>query len=173
MLQMFTPTTLAPLIANWYMSFNENVNEINQVREAADMSSLETRRLLPGDTCVQAGETIRVDPGVVRMPIEPDGWVTVHARAIGGPTFLELAPEDEVESEPDYGDVPGTSETKWKCIKNVTNYHDKEHVYINLSTRKQSVKGLLMMNFNCSCWSSKILLKQCGANEIPVFVTRS
>eukprot|EP00392_Amoebophrya_sp_AT5.2_P009996 g10027.t1 len=78
------------------------------VREKADMSSNEVRRLVPGDVCVQNGETLRVDPGVVRMPIEPMGWVTVHARAIGGPTFLELLPEDPVvEEEPDYGDVPG------------------------------------------------------------------
>ena len=28
---------------------------------------------------------VRVDPGVLRMPIKPLGWVTVHARLIGGP----------------------------------------------------------------------------------------
>lgn len=66
------------------------------VRAKVEMSSAETRRLLPGDTCVQRGAMVRVDPGVVRMPIEPDGWVTVHARIIGGPTFLELVPEEQV-----------------------------------------------------------------------------
>lgn len=82
------------------------------VREAAEMSSMEIKRLVPGDRCVQAGPMRRVDPGVVRMPIKPSGWVTVHARQIGGPTFLELVSESELLAEreapkQDYGDVPG------------------------------------------------------------------
>ena len=31
------------------------------------------------------------------MPIEPSGWVSVHAREVNGPTFLEMAPEAVVE----------------------------------------------------------------------------
>ncbi|CAE7661352.1 unnamed protein product [Symbiodinium sp. CCMP2592] len=35
--------------------------------------------------------TIMLPNGLVRMPVEPDGWVTVHARHINGPTFLSEA----------------------------------------------------------------------------------
>ena len=31
------------------------------------------------------------------MPIEPTGWVSVHAREVNGPTFLEMVPEAVVE----------------------------------------------------------------------------
>ena len=36
---------------------------------------------------------VSAQSGVVRMPIEPEGWITVHARAVNGPTFLEMLPE--------------------------------------------------------------------------------
>eukprot|EP00428_Durinskia_dybowskii_P018311 CAMPEP_0170211566 /NCGR_PEP_ID=MMETSP0116_2-20130129/5399_1 /TAXON_ID=400756 /ORGANISM="Durinskia baltica, Strain CSIRO CS-38" /LENGTH=863 /DNA_ID=CAMNT_0010462101 /DNA_START=37 /DNA_END=2629 /DNA_ORIENTATION=- len=59
------------------------------VRETQEVGSRELRRHLPGDTCTQRGMTITLPSGLVRMPVQPDGWVTVHARHIGGPTFLE------------------------------------------------------------------------------------
>ena len=33
---------------------------------------------------------VQAGTGVMRMPIEPTGWVSVHARAMNGPTFLEM-----------------------------------------------------------------------------------
>lgn len=59
------------------------------VRETEEVSSKEMRRILPNDFCVQRGPTLELPNGLVRMPVHPDGWVTVHARHIGGPTFME------------------------------------------------------------------------------------
>lgn len=81
------------------------------VREGADMSSQEIRRLIPGNTCVQSGPMVCVDPGVVRMPILPKGWVTVHARSIGGPTFLEILPEESSPGEEPMISPKKTTET--------------------------------------------------------------
>lgn len=60
------------------------------VRRTADTKSAEVRKLQPGDVCVQEGPMMRQEPGIVRMPVR-DGFVTVHARFVGGPTFLEMA----------------------------------------------------------------------------------
>lgn len=121
-------------VANTWWRVRKSQGEFNDaiVRADADMSSKEVKRMLPGDWCMQTGPTVRVDPGVVRMPIGPApgeeegdeqevGWVTVHARIIGGPTFLELVPKEEVERrdkaakeeamrmprQEDYGEVEG------------------------------------------------------------------
>eukprot|EP00811_Abedinium_folium_P032649 NODE_5678_length_1745_cov_1.321384.p1 GENE.NODE_5678_length_1745_cov_1.321384~~NODE_5678_length_1745_cov_1.321384.p1 ORF type:complete len:346 (-),score=69.26 NODE_5678_length_1745_cov_1.321384:707-1744(-) len=60
------------------------------VRESVNVESPEVRRILPGEICTQRGLQ-QTDPrGIVRMPIEPSGWVTVHAKAADGPTFLEM-----------------------------------------------------------------------------------
>ena len=90
------------------------------VRESADLRSPEKQQLLPGvccvvtcngrivihrvsgDTCIQAGPMVKDQSGVVRMPIDPTGWVSVHARALNGPTFLEMIQEPQpapVQSE--------------------------------------------------------------------------
>jgi hypothetical protein len=65
------------------------------VRESADLRSPEKKQLLPGDTCIQAGPMVKDQSGVVRMPIDPTGWVSVHARALNGPTFLEMIQEPQ------------------------------------------------------------------------------
>lgn len=59
------------------------------VRETQEVASQELRRIMPNEVCMQRGPTVVISTGLVRMPISPEGWVTVHARAIGGPTFLE------------------------------------------------------------------------------------
>ena len=38
---------------------------------------------------------VKSQSGVVRMPIDPTGWVSVHARSINGPTFLEMIQEPQ------------------------------------------------------------------------------
>lgn len=58
------------------------------VRATHEVTSKEVRRILPGEVCTQRDMTIVLENGLVRMPVEPDGWVTVHARNINGPTFL-------------------------------------------------------------------------------------
>lgn len=59
------------------------------VRDSQEVTSKELRRILPNETCIQRGDTITLPNGLVRMPVRPAGWVTVHARHINGPTFLE------------------------------------------------------------------------------------
>jgi len=59
------------------------------VRETQEVTSRELRRIQPSEVCVQRGTTVELANRLVRMPIHPDGWVTVHARHIGGPTFME------------------------------------------------------------------------------------
>merc|ERR1712012_65342 len=59
------------------------------VRSTEDVSSRELRRHQPNEILVQRDVTVELPTGLVRMPIMPDGWVTVHARHIGGPTFME------------------------------------------------------------------------------------
>jgi len=65
------------------------------IRETKDVASEEKGRLVPNQICVQAGEMIILESGVVRMPIYPEGWVSVHARLLNGPTFLEMCGENE------------------------------------------------------------------------------
>lgn len=74
------------------------------VRATHDVQSGEIERLMPGDSCVQNGDMSTLESGVVRMPIKPEGWVSVHARLLNGPTFLDLATasEDDKEHTPDY-----------------------------------------------------------------------
>mmetsp|Transcript_36642 Transcript_36642/g.80290 ORF Transcript_36642/g.80290 Transcript_36642/m.80290 type:complete len:1045 (-) Transcript_36642:149-3283(-) len=59
------------------------------VRKSFEVSSPVLKHIKPTEECTQRGPTVRTSTGLVRMPVEPDGWVTVHARAIKGPTFLE------------------------------------------------------------------------------------
>jgi len=79
------------------------------IRKGKDVLSAETQRLLPNDICVQDGPMETLESGVVRMPIRdptganPEGWVTVHARLLNGPTFLDL-----VVSTKEEGKVAGT-----------------------------------------------------------------
>lgn len=61
-----------------------------KVRRTADVHSEELWRHLPGEVCVQRGAAMML-PGLVRLPVEPDGWVTLQAEGVGGPTFLEPA----------------------------------------------------------------------------------
>lgn len=58
------------------------------VRASQEVTSPELRRILPNETCIQRGACVELPTGLVRMPVEPDGWVTVHARIIRGPTFM-------------------------------------------------------------------------------------
>ncbi|CAE7923082.1 sec14 [Symbiodinium sp. KB8] len=64
------------------------------VRASQEVTSRELRRLNPGEVLTQRDMTIMLPNGLVRMPVEPDGWVTVHARHINGPTFLSEAPNE-------------------------------------------------------------------------------
>lgn len=72
------------------------------VRETMEVASHTLRRIQPGDICIQRGQTMQMENGLVRMQIEPDGgWVTVHARNIQGPTFLEEADQQRPPPSPD------------------------------------------------------------------------
>lgn len=64
------------------------------VRASQEVTSKELRRIMPGETCFQRDYTVTLPTGLVRMPVEPDGWVTVHARHINGPTFLSEVAEE-------------------------------------------------------------------------------
>eukprot|EP00927_Polykrikos_kofoidii_P029439 TRINITY_DN25467_c1_g1_i1.p1 TRINITY_DN25467_c1_g1~~TRINITY_DN25467_c1_g1_i1.p1 ORF type:complete len:357 (-),score=80.47 TRINITY_DN25467_c1_g1_i1:104-1063(-) len=57
-------------------------------RETEEVTSPEVRRIMPGEVVQQRGLSMELASGLVRMPIEPTGWVTLHARVMGGPTFL-------------------------------------------------------------------------------------
>lgn len=64
------------------------------VRASQEVTSRELRRVLPGEAVTQRDMTETLPNGLVRMPVEPDGWVTVHARHINGPSFLsEVNPD--------------------------------------------------------------------------------
>lgn len=77
--------------ARWRALRSEKFNDII-VRETMEVASKTLRRIQPGEVCIQRGATVMIETGLVRMQIEPDGgWVTVHARNIQGPTFLEEA----------------------------------------------------------------------------------
>jgi len=69
------------------------------IRETKDVQSAEIGRFEPGQSCIQAGEMTTLESGVVRMPIKPEGWVSVHARLLNGPTFLDLAAEPSADNE--------------------------------------------------------------------------
>lgn len=60
------------------------------VRQTAALDSDEIRFIGPKHFTfiTQRGPTVTLPSGIVRMPIEPEGWVTLHAHAIGGPTLL-------------------------------------------------------------------------------------
>ena len=49
---------------------------------------------------------VQAGTGVMRMPIEPTGWVSVHARAMNGPTFLEMVTQ-QYDSD-SFGDIDQT-----------------------------------------------------------------
>ena len=38
---------------------------------------------------MQTGSAVKLPPGIMRIPIHPKGWVSVHAKLVGGPTFME------------------------------------------------------------------------------------
>uniref|UniRef100_A0A7S1PR34 Uncharacterized protein n=1 Tax=Alexandrium catenella TaxID=2925 RepID=A0A7S1PR34_ALECA len=63
------------------------------VRGGISLFSDEVRRLQPGGRVQQAGLARRYISGqmsgIVRIPIQPNGWVTADARAAGGPRYLE------------------------------------------------------------------------------------
>lgn len=84
-----TPTSEGRPGARWRTLRSEKFNDII-VRETMEVASKTLRHINPGEVCVQRGQTMQMESGLVRMQIEPDGgWVTVHARNIQGPTFLE------------------------------------------------------------------------------------
>lgn len=64
------------------------------VRESKEVQSKLLKNMTPGQVVTQRGASQRLASGLVRMPIEPEGWVTVHARYIGGPTFMEEFRDD-------------------------------------------------------------------------------
>lgn len=74
--------------ARWRVLHSDKFQDVI-VRETIEVSSREVRRVCPGEEVLQRGGSVRVSSGLVRMPIEPTGWVTMHARHIGGPSFLE------------------------------------------------------------------------------------
>mmetsp|Transcript_35267 Transcript_35267/g.56738 ORF Transcript_35267/g.56738 Transcript_35267/m.56738 type:complete len:309 (-) Transcript_35267:149-1075(-) len=76
----------------WVVAHSPHFTDVI-VRASQEVTSKEVRRVLPGEVCSQRDMTITLPSGLVRMPIQPDGWVTVHARHINGPTFLTEAPE--------------------------------------------------------------------------------
>lgn len=85
------PTSEGRPGARWRALRSEKFSDII-VRETMEVASKTLRRIQPGEVCVQRGSTVVIETGLVRMQIEPDGgWVTVHARNIQGPTFLEEA----------------------------------------------------------------------------------
>lgn len=59
------------------------------VRETEDVTSKILRHIVPNEVVIQRGMSVEVSGGLVRIPVQPEGWTTVHARKIGGPTFLE------------------------------------------------------------------------------------
>lgn len=65
------------------------------VRDGVSLSSVELRRVSPGDLVQQAGRArVLVEgraTGCVRLPIRPSGWVTADAQAAGGPKYLVRA----------------------------------------------------------------------------------
>eukprot|EP00434_Breviolum_minutum_P019546 symbB.v1.2.017243.t1/scaffold1344.1/size124249/6 len=69
------------------------------VRATQEVTSPELRRVLPGEAVTQRDLTETLPNGLVRMPVEPDGWVTVHARHINGPTFLAEASRHEPQQQ--------------------------------------------------------------------------
>merc|ERR1719183_2603744 len=90
------PTTEGRPGARWRALRSEKFSDVI-VRETIEVASKTIRRIQPGEVCIQRGPTMQMETGLVRMQIEPDGgWVTVHARHIQGPTFLE-----EVQDVPD------------------------------------------------------------------------
>lgn len=62
------------------------------VRSGVSLSSAELRRAVPGETLQQKGKPRVIlegrSHGCIRMPVEPDGWVTADASRAGGPQFL-------------------------------------------------------------------------------------
>eukprot|EP00931_Biecheleriopsis_adriatica_P107378 TRINITY_DN8171_c0_g4_i1.p1 TRINITY_DN8171_c0_g4~~TRINITY_DN8171_c0_g4_i1.p1 ORF type:complete len:953 (-),score=253.71 TRINITY_DN8171_c0_g4_i1:78-2936(-) len=73
------------------------------VRATQEVTSKELRRILPGEVCTQRDLTVTLPNGLVRMPVQPDGWVTAHARNINGPTFLTEASNDSPAPAPGRG----------------------------------------------------------------------
>mmetsp|Transcript_24972 Transcript_24972/g.58083 ORF Transcript_24972/g.58083 Transcript_24972/m.58083 type:complete len:282 (-) Transcript_24972:221-1066(-) len=63
------------------------------VRKNVSLFSEELRRIKPGCCVQQNGLALRFvsgqTRGLVRLPVQPDGWVTSDAQAAGGPKFLE------------------------------------------------------------------------------------
>lgn len=74
------------------------------VRSDIDMRSTILREIKQGTEVTQKGwAEVFVDgdaKGLVRMPIKPDGWVTVDATELGGPIYLELIEEGPIFDSP-------------------------------------------------------------------------
>lgn len=81
----------------WIALESNSISQFGEiiVRATMEVGSAVLKRLQPREVCIQRGQTMLLQSGLVRMQIEPEGgWVTVHARNIGGPTLLATAPED-------------------------------------------------------------------------------
>jgi len=83
------------------------------VREDMFLESLALRHAVPGNYLQQGGPAERFVSGkrhgIIRMPILPNGWVTIDATAAGGPRYLEHVPAPRwrvvYDSGADSGDV--------------------------------------------------------------------
>lgn len=81
--------------AIWRVLKSDNFEDV-LVREAKEVTGAVVRRVQPDELLEQKGATIENESGLVRMPVAPRGWVTVHARNINGPTFMEIVPDREL-----------------------------------------------------------------------------
>jgi len=81
--------------AMWRVLRSENFEDV-LVREAKEVTGAVLRRVQPDEILEQRGPTFENESGLVRMPVAPKGWVTVHARNICGPTFMEIIPQHEM-----------------------------------------------------------------------------
>jgi len=75
---------------NWWRNWGD---QDVLVRQEFSLASTEVHRVKPGEM-VQQGGYMEVfvsgqAQGLKRMPVQPRGWVTVDATAVGGPKYLE------------------------------------------------------------------------------------
>ncbi|CAE7757998.1 unnamed protein product, partial [Symbiodinium pilosum] len=59
------------------------------IRKQVLLTSNEITRVPFGQLVLQAGPLKVFKGGLVRMPLQPRGWVTIDATAIGGPLYLQ------------------------------------------------------------------------------------
>lgn len=71
---------------------NSSLAEDVLVRDGVSLSSVELRRVSPGELVQQAGRARSLlegrAAGCIRLPIRPSGWVTADAQHAGGPKYL-------------------------------------------------------------------------------------